>query len=66
MAVTKIGRFLKSRGSSQLEAAEALGISSAAMSMKAKGKTSFKLDELRKLKEHYHMTGQEVLDVFFG
>ena len=63
---TKFGRFLGSRGSNQTEAAGLLGISVTAMSMKARGETNFKLDELRKLKAHYNMTGQEVLDVFFG
>ena len=65
MAKTRIGDFLKSRGSSQNEAAEVLGISVASMSMKANGTTNFKLSELRKLKERYGMTGEEVIDVFF-
>lgn len=58
---TKIGQFLKSRKSSQIEAAEVLGITQSTFSLKARGWTD---DEKAKLAEHYSMTGDEIREVF--
>lgn len=63
--MTKLGDFLKKRGSTQNEAAALLGISVASVSGKARGKTPFKQGEIKKLAEHYEMTDSELREVFF-
>jgi hypothetical protein len=63
---TKMGQFLKSRGSNQNEAAEAIGVSTTSFSGKSNGKRPFKQWEIKKLAERYNMTAQELYDVFFG
>lgn len=62
---TRVGQFLKKRGSSQGEAASVLGISEPAFSAKANGKNAFKLCELQKLAKHYSMTSEEIIGLFF-
>lgn len=57
---TRIGQFLKAKGSSQNEAAKLLGISPCAFSLKANG---FSEEEVGKLAKHYKMTEEEVEDV---
>lgn len=63
---TKIGSFLKSKGSSQNEAAELLGISVQSFSHKANGKRSFKQHEIKNLITHYNMSKDDIWNVFFG
>ena len=58
---TKMGQFLKKRGSSQVEAAELLGMRPSAFSMKARG---FSEGEKEKLARHYSMTEDEAREVF--
>lgn len=62
--MTKLKDFLRKRGSTQNEAAGVLGISAAALSAKAQGKSPYKSGEMRKLAEHYQMTDAEVREVF--
>lgn len=64
--MTKLGMFLKGRGSTQNEAAAVLGISVTSMSGKAQGKTPFKQGEIKKLADHYKMTDGELREVFFN
>lgn len=61
---TKIGRFLKSRGSSQNEAAKVIGVSVTTFSSKANGLTQFKQNEMKRLAEHYGMDAVEIKNVF--
>lgn len=61
---TRIGQFLKSKGSTQGEAAELLGISRTSFSSKANGTFDFKASEIKKLAERYGMTACEIKDVF--
>lgn len=63
---TAIAKFLKSKGSTQNEAAELLGISIQSFSNKALGKFPFKQYEIKNLIQHYNMNASEVYDVFFG
>lgn len=58
---SKIGQFLKSRGSNQKEAAAVLGMHHSTFSIKANGFTD---DEIAKLAEHYKMTDWEISEVF--
>lgn len=58
---TRVGQFLKSKGSSQKEAAELLGISTSTFSQKANG---FNESEICKMAEHYGMTDDEIAKVF--
>lgn len=54
---TKISQFLKSKGSSQKEAAEMLGITQCSFSQKANGFTE---REIEKLAEHYGANAEEI------
>lgn len=63
---TKVGAFLKSKGSTQNEAAELLGISVQSFSGKVNNKQPFKLHEIKNLIQHYNMTKEDIWDVFFG
>lgn len=62
---TKLGAFLKARGSKQADVAELLGISQTALSMKANGKTPFKQGEIERIKKHFDMTPEEIDRLFF-
>lgn len=62
---TKMGQFLKSKGSNQNEAAEVIGKSAITFSMKANGVSQFKQDEIKALIERYAMTTDEIMEVFF-
>lgn len=62
---TKMGRFLKSRGSTQNEAARIVGISKTAMSFKVRGYSDFKAEEIKKLADYYDMTNEEIASIFF-
>lgn len=59
---SKIGQFLKSRGSNQKEAAEAIGITSSTFSLKANG---FSKREIEKLAKRYDMDDAEIKNVFY-
>lgn len=59
---TKIGQFLKSRGSNQMEAASVIGITPSMFSLKANG---FNQREIDKLAKHYSMDEVEIKNVFF-
>ena len=61
---TRIGQFLKSKGSNQCEAAKVIGKSAATFSMKANGYSQFKQDEIKALAKHYEMTPEEVMETF--
>lgn len=63
--MTRLRDFLRSRGSTQNEAAEILGISKTSLSGKAKGHVPFKQGEMKTLAEHYKMTDDELREVFF-
>lgn len=58
---SKISRWLKSKGSSQNEAAAVLGINKSSFSLKANG---FSDKEKKKLAEHYAMTDEEIKELF--
>lgn len=57
---TVFGEYVKSKGTTQREIAERLGISEESVSNKANGATSWKLDEMRAL---YGMFGMEVIEL---
>lgn len=61
---SKVGQYLKSRGSTQREAAKVLHLTETSFSNKANGYREFKLDEIKKLKDAYGMTWEEVEEVF--
>lgn len=62
---TKIARYLKARGSNQIEAAALLEVTPATFSNKANGKTQFTQREMKKLAERYGMGPWEIKVVFF-
>lgn len=61
---TKVAKFLKSRGSSQNEAAKVIGKSMTAFSLKANGRSQFTVGEIRELADYYDMTSEEIIEVF--
>lgn len=63
---TKIGSFLKSKGSTQNEAAGLLGISVQSFSNKVNRKQPFKQHEIKNLIQHYDMSKDDLWELFFG
>lgn len=57
---TKISQLLKSKGSSQKKAAEVLGITQGAFSLKANG---FSEAEIEKLAEHCGVQAKEIMEL---
>lgn len=62
---TRIGQFLKTRKSTQKDAAQELGVTVATFSNKANGYTEFKQSEIKKLADMYDMSNAEIRNVFF-
>jgi DNA-binding XRE family transcriptional regulator len=54
------------KGHSQLDLAEALGITEQSMSYKINGKQPFKSNEIYKIKKLYSLTPNQIDTIFFG
>ena len=62
--MAKLGKFFKSRGTSQKEVAKLLNITETSLSNKINGKQQFKQAEIKNLVEHFSMTWEEVKELF--
>ena len=57
---------MKIYGDTQSSLAEAIGISVQALNYKMNGKGEFTMGEIQKIKERYHLTAEEVDEIFFS
>ena len=66
MNINKLKGKLVEKKKSQVECAEALGITAHNFNLKINGKANFKLEEAEKLGNFLEMTEEEKLDIFLS
>lgn len=54
------------KGETQIELAEELGITRPALNVKMNGKSDFKQSEIDIIAKRYELSGDELLEIFFG
>lgn len=61
----KLVNMLNVKGSNQRELAKVIGCSYTSICNRVAGYFDFMADEIKKIKEHYGLTPEEVVDIFF-
>ncbi len=61
----KLKEFMDIFGDSTMELAKAIGITYQSMNKKINGHSDFKLGEIKKIKNRYNLTAEEIYYIFF-